>query len=454
MIPVVTVVGGGLAGCEAAWQLAQRGISVELVDMKPQSMSPAHQTPLLCELVCSNSFRSNEVTVAAGLLKRELRGLDSLVVSAADKHRVPAGSALAVDRFEFGREVTKRLALHPRVKIRRGAVSQLPTGPTIIATGPLTHGALAAQVRDLFGGPKLYFYDAIAPIVAADSIDPNESFQSSRWGKGTDDVGDYINCPLNREQYEEFVADLLAARKVTPHAFEKPKYFEGCLPIEVMAERGLEVLRHGPMRPVGLTDPKTDRWPHAVLQLRCENQFATAYNLVGFQTRLAYPEQKRIFSKIPALANAEFLRFGSIHRNTYIDSPSVLGPELEVKTRPHIRFAGLLTGVEGYIESCGSGMLSALFLAHDLLGEELPKPPLTTALGGLLHHVSRPREEGESFSPTNVNFGLMPPLPGRVKKREKKALLAERGANDFASWLPLARAKLVDTSPGLSKIAS
>ena len=447
------MIGGGLAGSEAAWQLAEHGHDVELLDMKPTTISPAHQTPLLSELVCSNSFRSNEVTVAAGLLKAELRLLGSVVVSAADKHRVPAGSALAVDRFGFGKEVTKKLSLHPRIKIRRGAVQSIPSGKTIIATGPLTHGTLAKQVQKYFGGPRLYFYDAIAPIVDADSIDEETSFRCSRWGKGTDDLGDYINCPLTKEEYEEFVADLLSARKVTPHAFEKPKYFEGCLPIEVMAERGLDVLRYGPMRPVGLTDPRTGRWPHAALQLRCENEFATAYNLVGFQTRLAYPEQKRIFAKIPALRNAEFLRFGSIHRNTFIDSPAVLGGKLEVIKNPDLRFAGLLTGVEGYIESCASGMLAGLFLAHELSGRNLSAPPVTSALGGLLHHTTRAREEKEAFSPTNVNFGLMPGLEGRVKKRDRKGLLAARAQKDFVGWLSAENIQSPTITPALPKLA-
>lgn len=469
----VTVIGGGLAGCEAAWQLAERGLRVSLVEMKPHLMSPAHQTPLLCELVCSNSLRSDEPTAGAGLLKQELRRAGSLVIECADQHRVPAGSALAVERFGFGRAVTTRIALHPNIRLERRVLDELPEGPTIVATGPLTGGKLAEQVRALFGGAQLYFYDAIAPIVNADTIDPACSFRASRWGRDSpgqgspgdaaahasapgheglpaeeagqtcapgDDAlagaeGDYINCPLTADEYYAFVDEVLAGRKVVPRSFEEPRFFEGCLPIEVMAERGRDVLRHGPMRPVGLTDPRTGRWPFAVLQLRPENRYLTSYNLVGFQTRLAYPEQQRIFRMIPALRNAEFLRFGSIHRNTYIDSPTLLGPELELRARPEVRFGGLITGVEGYIESCAMGMLAALFTEARLRGRACPPPPPTTAFGGLYHHITAPRAPGQVFAPTNINFGLMPGLPGKVRKRDRKARIAERAALDFGDWL-------------------
>jgi methylenetetrahydrofolate--tRNA-(uracil-5-)-methyltransferase len=465
--PDVTVIGGGLAGCEAAWQLAERGLHVALVEMKPHLMSPAHQTPLLCELVCSNSLRSDDPTTGAGLLKRELRRAGSMVIACAGEHRVPAGSALAVERFGFGRAVTTRIALHPRIRLERRAIDALPSGPTIVATGPLTGGKLADTIRDLLGGDRLYFYDAIAPIVSADSVDPERSYRGSRWGKHspvpsgpaacgpagdasgdvadpTDDKaddklegaeGDYINCPMNRAEYEAFVGELLRGRKVTPRHFEEPRYFEGCLPIEVMAERGIDVLRHGPMRPMGLVDPRTGRQPHAVVQLRPENRYLSAYNMVGFQTRLAYPEQQRIFQMIPALASAEFLRFGSIHRNTYIDAPTQLGPELELRTRPDLRFAGLLTGVEGYIESCAMGLLVALFTEARLRGRAVPPPPPTTAFGGLYHHVTTPRGPGQTYSPTNVNFGLMPTLPGRVPKNARKQRFADRAAADFEQWI-------------------
>jgi len=442
--PDVTVVGGGLAGSEAAWQLAERGLRVALVEMKPTAMSPAHQSPLLCELVCSNSLRSDDPAAPAGLLKRELRAAGSMVIACADGNRVPAGTALAVERFGFGKAVTAKLALHPRIRLERRVVDELPAGPTILATGPLTGGRLAELVGRELGGERLYFYDAIAPIVAAESIDWSRAFRASRWdksaaGKGEGE-GDYINCPLTRDEYEAFVAAVVAGRKVVPHAFEEARYFEGCLPIEVMADRGPDVLRHGPMRPVGLTDPRTGRWPYAVVQLRPENPWGTAYNLVGFQTRLAYPEQQRIFAMIPALAGAEWLRFGSIHRNTYLDAPRLLGASFELRTRPSLRFAGLLTGVEGYIESCAMGLLAAWMVAADAAGGALEPPPPTTMLGALYGHVTRPRDEKDRYVPTNVNYGLLPPLPPldgkkREGKSERKARMAARAEVDLGGWL-------------------
>jgi methylenetetrahydrofolate--tRNA-(uracil-5-)-methyltransferase len=432
--PDVTVIGGGLAGCEAAWQLAERGARVALVEMKPAALSPAHRTPLLAELVCSNSLRSNDPEAPAGLLKQELRRAGSMVIASADLHRVPAGDALAVERVGFGREVTTRLALHRNVRIERRVIDSLPGGPVIMATGPLTGGRLATQVRELLGGDRLYFYDAIAPIVDADTIDWTSAFRASRWEKDTSAAGDYVNCPLDADEYAAFVREVRAGRKVVPHAFEEPKYFEGCLPIEVMADRGDDVLAYGPMRPVGLVDPRTGRRPHAVVQLRPENRWGTAYNLVGFQTRLAYPEQKRIFRLIPALANAEFLRFGSIHRNSYIDSPRLLGDELELRSRPDVRFAGQITGVEGYIESCAMGLLAALFTAVRLGGRTIAPPPPTTAMGGLYAHV---RGTGHAFAPTNINFGLLPPPPpeARVKKKDRRPWLVARASRDFEAWL-------------------
>ncbi len=449
----VTVIGGGLAGCEAAWQLAERGLRVALIDMKPHRLSPAHQTPLLCELVCSNSLRSNDDATGPGLLKRELRACGSLVIACADEYRVPAGSALAVERFGFGRAVTTKIALHPNIRLERRMVETLPQGPTILATGPLTGGPLANAIAELLGGDNLYFYDAIAPIVSADSIDPEHSFRASRWNKHSQPPhgtptwpttesdaaeapqGDYINCPLNQDEYNEFVNAVLAGRKVVPNRFEEPRYFEGCLPIEVMASRGHDVLRYGPMRPIGLRDPRTGKRPYAVVQLRPENRYQTALNLVGFQTRLAYPEQKRIFAMIPALRSAEFLRFGSIHRNTYIDAPTQLGPHFEIRARPDIHLAGLITGVEGYIESCAIGMLAALFLSARLQGQPLAPPPETTALGGLYHHIVSPRAKGQAYAPTNINFGLLPPLPGRVRKKERKRRMSDRAAVDLSAWL-------------------
>jgi methylenetetrahydrofolate--tRNA-(uracil-5-)-methyltransferase len=369
-----------------------------------------------------------------------------------------------VERFGFARAITQRLALHPRIRIERRRLEELPDEPVIVATGPLTEGALGEVIRRELGGDRMYFYDAIAPIVAADSIDWDHAFRASRWGRDSapvggaggaggageggeaaaDDpdgaaggdvgVGDYVNCPLDREQYDAFVAAVNAGRKVLPHDFEEPRYFESCMPIEVMAERGPQTLRFGPMRPIGLTDPRTGRRPWAVIQLRPENRYLTAYNLVGFQTRLAYPEQQRIFAMIPALQRAEFLRFGSIHRNTYIDAPARLGPGFELKTRPSVRFAGLLTGVEGYIESCAMGLVVAWMLAGELLGRAAPPPPPTTMMGGLYQHVTAPRGERYKYGPTNVNYGLLPPLPG-VRKDHRKQRMAERAGRDLLAWL-------------------
>ncbi|HSD88695.1 MAG TPA: methylenetetrahydrofolate--tRNA-(uracil(54)-C(5))-methyltransferase (FADH(2)-oxidizing) TrmFO [Kofleriaceae bacterium] len=448
--PDVTVVGGGMAGSEAAWQLAQAGLHVALVEMKPCAMSPAHQSPLLGELVCSNSLRSDDPVAPAGLLKQELRRAGSIVIACADEHRVPAGQALAVERFGFARAITQRLALHPRIRIERRRLDELPDHPVIVATGPLTEGALGEVIRAELGGDRMYFYDAIAPIIAADSIDWDLAFRGSRWGRDADapgrdsegeraaggdtGVGDYVNCPMNKLEYEAFVAAVNAGRKVLPHDFEEPRYFESCMPIEVMAERGPETLRFGPMRPIGLRDPRTGHRPWAVVQLRPENRYQTAYNLVGFQTRLAYPEQQRIFQMIPALHRAEFLRFGSIHRNTYIDAPARLGPHLELHDRPNVRFAGLLTGVEGYIESCAMGMMVAWLLASELTGRAAAPPPPTTMMGGLYNHVTQPREGDYKYGPTNVNYGLLPPLPG-VRKDNRKQRMAERARADFDAWI-------------------
>jgi methylenetetrahydrofolate--tRNA-(uracil-5-)-methyltransferase len=430
----ITVVGGGLAGCEAAWQLAEAGVEVLLRESKPEVMSPAHSTPLLAEIVCSNSLRSDAAEAPAGLLKAELRRAGSIILACADATRVPAGEALAVDRFAFARLVTTRLANHPRITIERRVVDQLPDGPAIIATGPLTGGRLAGELGALCGKP-LYFYDAIAPIVDAETIDESIAFRGSRWNLDTDpDGGDYLNCPMDRESYEAFVAAVRAGRKVAPHAFEEARYFEGCLPIEVMADRGLDVLAFGPCKPIGLTDPRTGRRPHAVVQLRAENRHRTAYNLVGFQTRLAYPEQQRIFRMIPGLGNAEFLRFGSIHRNSYVDAPRLLGPTLELRARPHLRLGGQITGVEGYIESTAMGLVAARFAAAELSGQRVTAPPPETAMGALYQHITRPRLANEPFVPMNINFGLFPPLNGRPNKRDKRRLHAARAAAAFGAW--------------------
>ncbi len=435
---VVVVVGGGLAGCEAAWQLAEAEFSVVLRESKPEVMSAAHGTPLLAEIVCSNSLRSDAPDTPAGLLKHELRRAGSLIIACADVARVPAGDALAVDRFAFAKLCTTRVANHPRIAVERRVVDALPDGPCILATGPLTGGRLARQLGEL-GGRPLYFYDAIAPIVDADTIDMDVAFRGSRWARDSaaaDDGagGDYVNCPLDRDQYQAFVQAVRDGRKVSPHSFEEARYFEGCLPIEVMAERGLDVLAFGPMRPVGLADPRDGRRPHAVVQLRPENRHRTAYNIVGFQTRLAYPEQLRIFRMIPGLARAELLRFGSIHRNSYVDAPRVLGPELELRSRPDVRLAGQMTGVEGYIESTAMGLLAARFTAGRLRGRPAAPPPPETAIGALYHHVTRPRAAREAFEPMNVNFGLLPPLPGRASKRDRRRLHCERAAAAWESW--------------------
>jgi methylenetetrahydrofolate--tRNA-(uracil-5-)-methyltransferase len=429
--PDAIVIGGGLAGCEAAWQLARRNMRVSLVEQKPARISPAHTTPLLAELVCSNSLRSDDADTPAGMLKAELRRAGSLIVECADATRVPAGGALAVDRHAFSRLITTRLALDPNVRIERRPAESLPEAgvPVIVAGGPLVGGGLAARIRALCGD-RFYFYDAIAPIVEADSIDWAHAFRASRWGKGTDDGGDYVNCPMTTDEYRAFVEAVRAGQKVTPRAFEEPRYFEGCLPIEVMADRGDDVLAFGPMKPVGL-----DTDAHAVVQLRAENIYATSFNLVGFQTRLTYGEQKRIFAMIPALAKAEFLRFGSIHRNSYIESWRLLGAELELRALPHVRLAGQITGVEGYIESTAMGLVAALFTHGRAVGKPVPAPPPTTAFGALYHHLMRPRAPGEPFSPTNINFGLLPPLEARARKRERRALHAERAKAALGPWL-------------------
>ena len=428
----ITIVGAGLAGSECAWQLARRGIAVTLREMKPQRRSPAHQTDGMAELVCSNSFRSDSPDSAIGMLHGELRRLGSLVLGAADLHRVPAGEALAMDRERFSWEVTDRIRACPAIQVVPGEVTAVPEGTVVVATGPLTSEALTAELAR-YVGAKLYFYDSIAPIVAADSIDESIAFRASRYGKGGGD--DYLNLPLTKDEYLRFVAEVRAAQKVTPHSFEEPRYFEGCLPIEVMAERGDEVLAHGPMKPVGLMDPRTGKRPHAVVQLRAEDVAGTAYNLVGFQTRLTWPEQRRIFRALPGLGGAEFLRMGQIHRNTFIDAPKLLSADLSLRSEPRIFFAGQITGVEGYVESAACGYLVALSLSARLRGARFVPPPGTTAMGALYRHVTgEAHPPGHAYQPSNVIFGLFPPLPGRVRREEKRARYAERGRRDFEGW--------------------
>jgi methylenetetrahydrofolate--tRNA-(uracil-5-)-methyltransferase len=439
----VTVIGGGLAGCEAAWRLASAGVAVDLVEMKPERRSPAHVLDGLAELVCSNSLRSDNPANAVGLLHEELRRLGSLVLACADGTRVPAGDALAVDRERFSALVTARLSAHPLVRLRAAEATALPGGPelALVATGPLTGDALAEDIAAL-AGSRLHFYDAIAPIVAADSIDLAIAYARSRYGKGRGD--DYLNLPLDEAQYAAFVEAVLAGDKVQAHAFEEPRYFEGCLPIEVMAARGPEVLRHGPMKPVGLEDPRTGRRPHAVVQLRREDVAGTAYNLVGFQTRLTWPEQRRIFRTfLPGLAAAEFLRLGQIHRNTFLDAPRVLAPDLSARARPHLFFAGQITGVEGYVESAACGHLAARAMLDRLVGRAFRPPPAATAIGALHRHLTgEAHPAGYDYQPTNVVFALFPPLEAPAAgvrrprgKAARKEAYAERARKEIGTWI-------------------
>jgi methylenetetrahydrofolate--tRNA-(uracil-5-)-methyltransferase len=443
MAPVAElwVVGGGLAGSEAAWQIAEAGHSVTLFEMRPHDQTGAHVGAGLAELVCSNSLRSDNPENAVGLLHEELRALGSLVLGCADETRVPAGDALAVDREGFSRLVSSRLEAEPLVRVHRREVTELPPGPgpALVATGPLTGEALAAAIRDLCGG-RLHFYDAIAPIVAAESIDHEVAYARSRYGKGGGD--DYLNLPLDEAQYRSFVAALLAGEKVAPHDFEEARYFEGCLPIEVMAERGPEVLAHGPMKPVGLEDPRTGRRPHAVVQLRREDQAGTAWNLVGFQTRLTWPAQRRIFREhIPGLARAEFVRLGQVHRNTFIEAPRVLSPDFSHRERPDLFFAGQITGVEGYVESAACGLLAARSVLDRLAGRPFRAPPEGTALGALHRHVTgRAHPPGVDYQPSNIVFSLFPPLEGCTTvglrgKQARKAAYVARARRQLREWI-------------------
>jgi len=433
------IVGGGLAGSEAAWQLAEAGVRVRLSEMRGGGdMTPAHETDRLAEMVCSNSFRSDDADHnAVGLLHQEMRSLGSLIMNAGDQHRVPAGSALAVDRESFAAEVTRMLEQHPNIKIVRERVDALPDHPTIIATGPLTGSRLAEAIASETGQGALAFFDAIAPIVHRDSIDMDVAWMAARWDRGSSEGGgkDYINCPLDKPQYEDFVAALIAGEKMPFKEWEKDTpYFEGCMPIEVMAERGPETLRYGPMKGVGLDDPRTGRWPYAVVQLRQDNKLGTLWNMVGFQTKLKHGEQVRIFRTIPGLENAEFARLGGIHRNSFINSPRLLDGELRLKSKPNIRFAGQITGCEGYVESAAVGILAARFAAAELRGETVQSPPPETALGALLAHITG-GADAETFQPMNVNFGLMPPLPGRLKRADRKKGYTDRAREKLAEWL-------------------
>ncbi len=431
MEQTVRVIGGGLAGTEAAWQLARRGVAVELFEMRPTRTTEAHATEYLAEVVCSNSLRSDSLSAPAGLLKAEMRQLDSLIIRIAETHRVPAGAALAVDRDAFARGVTQAIEALPNVQIIRQEVEAIPDdGVVILATGPLTSPALSRDLSTKLGEEHLYFYDAISPIVSAESIDMSVAYRAARYGKGGDD---YINLPLTREEYYRFIDALIGAERVPTHSFERFVPFEGCMPIEEMADRGKETLAFGPMRAVGLIDPRSGKRPYAVVQLRQENRKGTLYNLVGFQTKMTYGEQRKVFALIPGLANAEFVRLGSLHRNTFINAPQQLLPTLQWRSRDTLFFAGQMTGVEGYIESAATGLLAGINAANLLFGKPLVIPPETTALGSLLRYISDP--ERKRFQPMNVNFGLIPPLSVRLRGKAKKEMLSRRALADMAAWL-------------------
>jgi len=429
----IHVIGGGLAGSEAAWQLAEAGLSVRLSEMRGPEGTPAHSTDRLAELVCSNSFRSDDDAAnAVGLLHAEMRRLGSLILRAADAHRVPAGSALAVDRDGFSQAVTAAIEAHPRITLVRERIDALPEGPAIVATGPLTAAPLADAIAGEAGEEALAFFDALAPIVHRDSIDMDKAWFASRWDKGGKD---YINCPMNEAEYRAFHEGLLTGEKTPFKEWEADTpYFDGCMPIEVMAERGIDTLRHGPMKPVGLDDPRTGRWPYAVVQLRQDNALGTLWNIVGFQTKLKHAEQVRLFRTIPGLEKAEFARLGGLHRNTFLNAPRLLDGELRLKSAPHIRFAGQITGCEGYIESAAVGLLAALFAIAEHRGEALPPPPVTTALGALLGHVTG-GADATSYQPMNVNFGLFPPIPGRTRKADRKRMITDRAKQALTDWL-------------------
>ena len=428
----VIVIGGGLAGTECAWQLAERGVSVRLHEQKPASRTPAQHSDQMAELVCSNSFRGAALHNAVGQLKEEMRRTGSLAMAVGELHRVPAGGAFAVDREQFSAEITRRIAAHPLIEVVNEVVDRIPDErPVVLATGPLTSGGLADDLAKAVGEEHLAYYDAIAPIVAADSIDFDKAFRASRYDKGGDAA--YVNCPLDEAQYEAFIQAVLDAEKVTPRDFENARYFEGCLPIEVMAARGPKTLSFGCMKPVGLTDPRTGRWPHAVVQLRQEDEAGTAFNMVGFQTRMKWPEQKRVFRMIPGLENAEFERLGSVHRNTFVNSPVVLDDDLALRAKPGVYLAGQISGVEGYVESAACGMLVGIKLAHELSAQAFSFPPHTTMLGGMVRHL---REPNDDFQPSNVMWSMVPALEGRrMKKRLRRDAQSARALQDIEVWL-------------------
>ncbi|HET7698132.1 MAG TPA: methylenetetrahydrofolate--tRNA-(uracil(54)-C(5))-methyltransferase (FADH(2)-oxidizing) TrmFO [Vicinamibacterales bacterium] len=451
----ITIIGGGLAGSEAAWQAAARGVHVVLHEMRPVKPTAVHKTDGLAELVCSNSFRGDKLDNAVGLLKEEMRRLGSLIMRCADEARVPAGAALAVDRDVFSSRVTEAIGSHPLISIRRGEVQAIPSsgdGPVILATGPLTSDALSAEIAALVGSKHLYFYDAISPIVSGESIDRAKIYRASRWNRSLrsdrqipgpsdqpgcsidDGEGDYLNCPFTKEEYEAFYAALMAAEKTALHDFDKPAFFEGCLPIEVMAARGVDTLRFGPMKPVGLPDPRTGREPYAVVQLRQDNLAGDHFSLVGFQTQMKWGEQARVLRMIPGLENAEFVRFGMIHRNTYVNAPTVLRQTWQTRMRPDLFFAGQMSGVEGYVESAASGLIAGRNAAALALGEGPSVPPRTTAIGALAYYAAH--ADPKHYVPSNIAFGLIPPLEQRVKsKKDRNVALSDRALKDLAEWL-------------------
>ena len=418
----VTVLGAGLAGSECAWQLARRGVRVRLVEMKPNKMTPAHTSPLFAELVCSNSLRSDELSNAVGLLKAEMRKMGSLIMASADKNRVAAGGALAVDREGFSRTITEKLRSHPNVEIIQAEATEIPEGEVVVATGPLSSDAIAEKIAGLCPDSDLHFYDAVAPIVTLESVDMDSAFFASRYDKGT---ADYVNCPMDKEEYLAFVKELVSAKEAEIHGFDDGGVFEGCMPVEVMARRGVDTLRYGPLKPVGLKDPRTGKENYAVVQLRRDNADGTIYNMVGFQTHLTWGEQKRVFSMIPALRNAEFVRYGVMHRNTYLNSPKLLDRYYRLRSEPRISFAGQMTGVEGYVESAASGMLVGIETAARVLGLPPVDFPQETAIGALGLYISG-GSVGD-FQPMNINFGIITPLDHRVKgKRNKNAAISAR----------------------------
>lgn len=431
----VTVVGGGLAGSEAAHHISKLGVKVKLVEMRPEKISPAHNSNDLGELVCSNSLKSESLDNASGILKEEMRHFGSLIIEAADNTRVPAGKALAVDRIKFAEYITRKIEDNPLVELVREEFEEIPENldePLIIASGPLTSEALSESIRKLSDSDHLYFYDSISPIIDAESIDHSIVYKASRYDNGEQEEGDYLNCPLNEDQYYNLIDELLEAEKIETRDFEKGIYFESCLPVEVIAERGKDTLRFGPAKPVGLIDPSTGKIPYAVVQLRCENQEASMYNIVGFQTKLRYPEQRRIFRTIPGLENAEFMRYGSMHRNTYINSPKLIEPTLQVKNNEMLFFAGQILGVEGYVESAAMGIIAGINAANLVLDKPMLDLPRDTALGSLIKYITD--TEVKNFQPMNINFGLFPPVKTKMRKADKKKLIAKNALHALSNY--------------------